>query len=271
MPRALNLISLLALITACPPGGGHHPQGFDRPSVHGLELKTGAQDCRECHGEDLTGDGDAVSCDSCHDVGWREDCTFCHGGDETLDGAPPAQLDPSQDPAFGSHTSHLDGGDHADIHCSSCHSEPSDVLTAGHVFDDTPGVAEVDFAGGLALGGSWDGATCTVYCHGNGQRDGEQLALGGTADCGDCHVVMASSHQRRAEMSGAHRKHLNEGVECWECHPTTAEGDEIQDAEHHVDGEVQIELQESGMTRQNGTCDGECHDENHHDRDWFHD
>ena len=33
-----------------------------------------------------------MSCDDCHDEGWRTDCVFCHGGVDDTTGAPPEDI-----------------------------------------------------------------------------------------------------------------------------------------------------------------------------------
>ncbi len=51
--------------------------------------------------------------------------------------------------------------------------KPVDVLSAGHIFDETPGAAEVDFSGGLSPAGthfSFGNNTCAGNCHGEGHR-----------------------------------------------------------------------------------------------------
>ena len=74
-----------------------HAEDFARPELHGPALMQGLLDCRFCHGEDLTGDAGALSCDTCHTPAdpqaWRSDCVFCHGGVENQTGAPPVNLD----------------------------------------------------------------------------------------------------------------------------------------------------------------------------------
>lgn len=66
--------------------------GESEERLHGMQLKGFVQTCTDCHGETLTGGGDAPSCDGCHDPDgdgvvdaddddedWRSHCSFCHG------------------------------------------------------------------------------------------------------------------------------------------------------------------------------------------------
>ena len=163
----------IALLLACNGGkdtaddtssstGQHHPDGYEAPEVHGLAAKLSEESCVECHAADLTGDGDAISCDSCHPAGWRTSCTFCHGGlNGDVDGLPPEDIDNETDEAlisFGAHPEHADPGGigHPAYSCDQCHVLPGGALAAGHAIDDTPGVAEVDLSGGLSWEGGYD-------------------------------------------------------------------------------------------------------------------
>lgn len=256
-----------------PPVERHHPDGFADPTVHGPELKLGRQDCRTCHGENLTG-GSGPSCDSCHSGGtaWRTQCTFCHGGTETETGAPPRDLDGELDPmriSFRAHTPHVSERNHAPFDCVQCHLKPSDVLSARHVFDDTPGQAEVDFSGGLSAGGVYNGSgSCSnLYCHGNGRTAGSYDHLFARPDCGTCHGSISNGG---SGLSDPHEDHLEEGVTCDQCHSATAtaRGTAILDPGRHVNGTIDVVLASGTLTRENGTCTGSCHGEEHGGRLW---
>lgn len=260
---------------------GYHPAGFGSGDVHGLEAKLQEQECTDCHGADLTGSGEALSCDSCHEDGWRTDCTFCHGGTDDTSGAPPRDIDGETDRALNSfpqHRVHLTNTEYkVGFACETCHSVPTDVLTPGHIFvsDDTPAVAELDFSGGLSTAGTWDGATCSnLYCHGNGQGNNGEVSISESIDdCTSCHPHRDSGRSGWATMTGAHLKHLEEGegFECGDCHKSVVDTWEpIRETSLHVDGAVSISLV-SGMTWNASakTCDGECHEETHSDRWWL--
>jgi predicted CxxxxCH...CXXCH cytochrome family protein len=253
-----------------------HPLGYAQHEQHSPDMELQRMDCRTCHGADLMG-GLGPSCDTCHSDGWRSDCLFCHGGDDNFTGAPPRDLGAlpmSGSQAFLGHTAHVSERISAAYDCLQCHSKPSDVLTVGHAFDDTPGRAEVSFVMGLSAAGDYDGAgTCTsVYCHGNGQAD-TGLAVDGTGpmDCDSCHAGMASSESAWGSMSGDHRKHLREGFDCGDCHlDVTSDGQSILDASLHVDRNVQLHFSDALLIYNSGTgrCSGTCHGETHNNHPW---
>lgn len=248
-------------------GTGYHPPGWEDPTVHGMAAKFQTEtDCRACHGTELEG-GTGPACESCHGPGWETNCTWCHGGVDDGSGAPPEGIDDSTGPqldTFVPHGPHLQS-DIAVLDCDTCHEVPTSALTPGHLFDDdTPGVAEVDF-GTPAIGGSWTGGTCTVYCHGTGRADGSLSHDDDPRDCGSCHAG-PDNRGRWDEMSGEHEKHLDEDIACVECHPGTVNGaDAIVDPTVHVDGSVQVD---PPVTWNGATCTGSCHGEFHNGRSW---
>ena len=257
----------------------YHPDGFDDPEVHGLEAKLQDQTCVTCHGEDLAGGSVGVSCDSCHEDGWRTNCTFCHGGTVDSTGAPPRDIDGTTDTdglTFWPHTTHVTDTDYKNaFDCTACHSKPEDVLSTGHLFlgDSTPAVAEVDFSGGLSSRGAYNGAgTCSnLYCHGDGQgHNGTASVDRDYSACSSCHPDRSSGEDDWKDMSGEHEEHIGEGLSCSNCHGATVSGwDTIIDPSNHVNGQPDIELP-SGMTWSSGdqTCTGTCHSEEHRSRDW---
>jgi len=277
--RTLTLLSALILATACNGGanadGRYHPRGFSDPSVHGAELRMGVQSCTACHGADLTGSGTStVSCDTCHADGWRSNCTYCHGGDETDLGAPPRGLDDTADPAtlaFKAHSAHGRGDKHMVFDCAECHVQPTDVLSEGHVFDDTPGKAEVDFGAGLSNVAAWDGngGCSNLYCHGNGRTDT------GTANASTANLACNSCHAGRSvgtawlQMSGKHAKHLWEGIGCEVCHADTVNAsDTLVDPARHVNGIADVRFNTNVITIDAGHCTGACHGEGHNNTRW---
>lgn len=254
-----------------PTATGVHPDGWEAPEEHGMAFKfQSTTDCRDCHGEQLEGDV-GPSCTSCHGEGWETTCTFCHGGVDDASGAPPEGIDDSTDRAdqvFIPHNEHLTAAGsvpHADIACTTCHDVPTSALQAGHILDDaTAGQAETAFSG-LATGATWDGAGCTVYCHGDGQTVGDIEHSDGPRDCRSCHPDQTNDAGWRG-MSGRHEDHLDEGFVCAECHGgVVSPGGAIVDASLHVDGQVSLALP---ITWNNGTCTGTCHGETHNGRTW---
>ncbi|MGB5314288.1 MAG: hypothetical protein WBN38_19610, partial [Polyangiales bacterium] len=226
-----------------------HPRGFEDPEVHGLYVSQGLLDCRTCHGNDLTGGGDVEpSCDTCHTPAdpqaWRTDCVFCHGGVESLSGAPPKNLDgtlTSEGSTFPSHDAHVSTGLTGTLDCAECHVNATDVLSQGHVFDDTAGIAEVELGGGRSPRGTYDpGSGCaSLYCHGNGQGDNGTIAMTSPAmTCESCHAGPGSSSTELAEMSGRHGFHVSIGAGCQDCHQsTTADGATIAMPSLHINGQ----------------------------------
>lgn len=255
--------------------GRYHPEGFAEAEVHGLAAKLQAEDCRDCHGADLAGAGLATSCDDCHPSGWRTDCVFCHGGDETELGAPPRDIDGSsvlEALSFRAHTAHVTDGIHAAFDCIQCHTKPTDVLSAGHVFDDTPAASEVGFSAGLSAQGMSAGGQCaSLYCHGNGNGTLGSIAHTDPAPtCGGCHAYVGSPTTAISAMSGEHRRHLAEGLACSECHQATvdAAGSIVQRL-LHVNGFAEVAIP-SGFQHDPAThtCSGTCHARIHLNEHW---
>lgn len=254
-------------------GGAYHPPGWEDAPDHGVTTNVSAgidpngSDCRDCHGADLTGGTVSVSCDSCHQAGWRDDCTYCHGGELDTTGAPPQDIDDNADPdtiSFPDHAAHVTGPRHPAYDCVQCHNKPTDALTTGHLFDDgSAGRAELDFSAGISSQGAPTGSnTCgNLWCHGDGAGHNGTVSIGdGPLDCTSCHSTGFG-------LNGEHGEHLGEGVDCAECHPDVSDSMAIIDDDHHVDGEVQVELP-SGITFDGNSCDGTCHNESHNNRSW---
>ena len=259
-----------------PSGSGrYHPVGWAMPALHGPALKGQTDNCRLCHGGDLGGGSVGVGCDSCHPAGWRTNCTFCHGGVDNDLGSPPRDLSGETDPtrlSFGAHTVHVTERTHPAFDCTQCHVKPSDVLSPGHVFDDTPGRAEVVFGGGLSAAGAYDGTTCSsLYCHGNGRgANGTYDKHGPTPTCGGCHPDQSSGSSAWATMSGRHARHLDQGIACYECHGAVVNqaADTILDPTLHVNGQPDLLFTTSSITYAGGGCSGICHGEGHEGERW---
>lgn len=255
--------------------GRYHPEGFAEAEVHGLAAKLQTEDCRDCHGADLTGSGMATTCDDCHPSGWRTDCVFCHGGDETELGAPPRDIDGSsvlEELSFRAHTAHVTDGIHAAFDCLQCHAKPTDVLSEGHLFDDTPAVSELDFSVGRSPEAMSAGGQCaSLYCHGNG--NGQLGAISHTdpaPDCGGCHAYAGSPATAIAAMSGEHPRHLGEGLACSECHHATVDASgSIVQLFLHVNGQAEVVVPQ-GFTYDSSTnaCTGSCHAKLHFNEHW---
>ncbi len=245
----------------------YHPVGYDAAAIHGLDLKIGVSDCRECHGARLDG-GSGPSCDQCHQPGWRTDCTYCHGGTDTDTGAPPRDLRgavAARALTFSAHTSHTTLGNHIGWDCNQCHTKPMDVLSVGHIFDATPGVSEVLFGGGLSRAGVYAGAgQCNnLYCHGNGRQNANYAVARGPTNCETCHPT--------AGLSPSHADHVDArpSIPCTTCHANTVDAlGEIVDPVLHVNGVTDVEVSDPTIVWANRTCTGTCHDELHEARRW---
>lgn len=253
--------------------GSYHPTGFAAPEVHGPEMELQRQDCRGCHGANLTGAGSAPSCDGCHTAGWRTNCIGCHGGGFDLTGAPPRDLGAlpgSLSASFVAHPKHVSEGVAQAFDCVQCHTKPTNVMSAGHAFDATHEAAEVTFAGGLSPMGTFNGVnTCSNnYCHGNGRVNGSYSDGGGPLSCAGCHPSTTSSPDLWQTMSGEHKKHLELGYGCNECHlSVTTNSLTIAATNLHVNGSKQVQLLVGTIAWAPATkrCTGPCHGENHND------
>lgn len=250
-------------------GGALHPAGYADPLLHGQDTKDQVSDCRDCHGATLDGDGAAPSCDQCHQPGWRSNCVYCHGGHDNATGAPPVDLIGATGTSVrsvGSHTAHVTGTDHPTYACDACHRTPTDVLSAAHVFDDSPQVAEVHF-GPLNPQGSYAAPGCTsLYCHGNGRAAGDTSNFAGNIDsCDACHRSGSSTSEEWREMSGKHRRHLEEGIACYRCHAEVLDSsDQVRTPDLHVNGGKDVQMAVGSYQVSDKSCYGlgtGCHDD----------
>jgi predicted CxxxxCH...CXXCH cytochrome family protein len=160
------------------------------------------------------------------------------------------------------HTDHLLENRTAVVECEDCHKVPEQAWAQGHLFDQTPGVAEVTF-GPNNPEGRYEGAglCSSLRCHGDGRTVGNVAFQEGRAfDCQSCHP--------RQRLSGEHGEHLGEGVDCEDCHGEVVLGrDEIKDFSLHIDDEIHLAFP-SGFTYQDDRCSGRCHGEGHNNERW---
>ena len=254
--------------------GSPHPTGWAVPAQHGLASKLQTQDCRTCHGQDLRGGTSSKSCDSCHQVGWRTNCTYCHGGTANQTGAPPRELNGQTDPtrsSFKGHTNHVIARPmHVAWDCNQCHVKPTDVLSANHLFDSTPGKSEVVLSGGRSSAGTYNNGTCSnTYCHGNGRTNGTVATSAAAMTCSSCHPGPGTTSAQAGAMSGQHRTHISQGIACYECHGSVVNAaGTIIDATKHVNGAKDTLFGTSNVTYSGGRCSGTCHGESHGNRGW---
>jgi predicted CxxxxCH...CXXCH cytochrome family protein len=242
-----------------------HPVGYQDPLVHGLEFKLNTQNCRECHGNDLTG-GSALSCDGCHPQEWKSNCTFCHGNAQSGLSAPPRDLRNQtldEQMTFIPHAQHISSSVHGNWDCNQCHKQPVDIFSDQHIFDDSPGKAEVSFALGLSTQGVYNGqgGCSNLYCHGNGNQNGAYQHDAVNPGCDGCHP--------RAQLGGEHQRHRNEGLPCSGCHQQTVnEQEQITNAQMHVNGQKEILFETNQLSQANGFCNGICHGKIHFFKTW---
>ncbi|MBX2859397.1 MAG: CxxxxCH/CxxCH domain-containing protein [Cellvibrionaceae bacterium] len=277
--------------TPAPPEVGKvHPAGFAVPNIHAEALAVGEsngarQDCRGCHGSDLTGNI-GPSCDSCHGLGgtegdaWRTDCTFCHGGGEDQSGAPPRYVvrgANSGEGIFPAHQAHLNSSMTSNMGCNQCHSVVIDVMTNNHVFDTTKGLADVDMANGLSPQAEFtpEVGCANSYCHGGGRDDRGTIGMLDTnLSCDSCHAAVFSGENTWAEMSGFHSRHLTSVVEemtCRDCHnAVTANNTAIANLDLHINGQRDIAFSQTQMSfdSDNINCSGACHGFPHANTPW---
>lgn len=251
----------------------HHPEGYAAPAVHGAAAVIQEEACVDCHGGDLTGDGAAVSCDNCHEEGWRTDCTRCHGGEDNQTGAPPAPV--FKNSSFETHSWHVEENSNPAYGCEQCHTTPADVLSAGHLFvgDSTPGAAEVDFSGGLSPEGTYlGGGSCTnLYCHGSGlENSGEVSDADGPLSCDTCHPFRDSGSAAWSTMSGDHTFHVAYNPNCGHCHNNVNDrNNAMPDPSLHVDGRIDRVSAHAMTIEEDNTCSGECHGAIHDKHQWY--
>ena len=205
----------------------------------------------------------------CHAQGWRTNCSYCHGGTDNNGGAPPADIDGATDSnlqTVGAHTEHVAGSTHLAYDCTACHRDVTTLLTPGHMFDNTPGISEVDLSLGLSPNGSYATPGCNnLYCHGNGQSNSSIADFTSIITaCDTCHPFMQSSENDWDTMSGRHTKHMKSNIDCYECHGTVLDSNnQVQNADLHVNGTIENDYPTSDVVYQNGRCDGSCHGDTH--------
>jgi predicted CxxxxCH...CXXCH cytochrome family protein len=203
---------------------------------------------------------------------------FCHGGVENQSGAPPKNLDGSLTSAEGvflPHHVHVSTTLTERLDCVECHVKASDVLSVGHVFDDTPGVAEVDLGAGRSPQGVYDSSSgcASLYCHGDGQGDNGSLAVAAAPmNCASCHADSSSPSVDLGQMTGLHGFHVSIGAGCQDCHQsTTDDGLTISTPSLHINGQRDFQFSAPGFSYDQSaqSCTGTCHGYPHAARPWL--
>ncbi len=235
----------------------YHPADYASPTVHGPDTYRSRPDCRPCHGAALEGTASVVGCDACHPAGWRTDCVFCHGGALEPSGAPPLDLlggTATTSLGVGAHTEHVSRTTHAAFACTECHAPVVDVTTPEHLFDATPGRAEVVFVNGRSPAGQYaEGACSAVYCHGTGLTAGSVASFvpASPLDCQSCHPT--------GTQSAGHGRHA--AYPCSTCHlDVVADDQTVLAPDLHVDGVVEVRMSTGTYLADTRTCAGSaCH------------
>jgi predicted CxxxxCH...CXXCH cytochrome family protein len=162
-------------------------------------------------------------------------CNACHGN--AANAAPPVDTQGRSDTSLasvGAHQAHLQGSPiAAALPCTSCHTLPDPQ----HPFDHIDGVVELVWSDLARTGGAtptYDGATCSNYCHGQTLTGGSNptprwtVVDGSQAACGTCHGTPPS-------LPGHPQSN-----KCSVCHPTVDASGAIVQPDKHVDGKVDL-------------------------------
>lgn len=166
-------------------------------------------------------------------------CNLCHGSVDNP--APPTDVAGRSSTALrtvGAHQTHLklSAGWHRDVQCEDCHVVPTDIAAPTHI-DGPP--AELTFspvANAGAVNSSFDGTTCSTWCHGAAFASRALPApVWTTVDnsqvfCGACHGVPPPAPHPAATLA-----------QCGTCHPNSA-GLTFSDPQRHIDGKVDLNL-----------------------------
>jgi predicted CxxxxCH...CXXCH cytochrome family protein len=221
----LLTISVALLLGACsddsssaPEPGEVHPQGWIVD--HADKARDDVEGCKTCHGLDLSGSGEAVSCFSCHTAGSPlvlTNCASCHGT------PPNGTARPNRDEAHTPHKALPDFPGQDD--CSACHqgagagterhfdsTEPADVIVRSD-YNAKTGAASYDV----------EAMSCSgVSCHGGQQTPSWfEGALDVREDCRSCHELGTAplTPQLNSYYSGQHAFHAGTlGLGCTICH-----------------------------------------------------
>jgi predicted CxxxxCH...CXXCH cytochrome family protein len=215
--------------------------------------------CQSCHGNPPPAPHPPnANCQDCHDDmssptmfsdplrhidgnvdgGSTAACNSCHGG---TNNAPPQDTTGASGTTargVGAHQAHVAGDTswHKATTCAQCHTVPATVDAAGH--RDTALPAELMFTG-LAAGSTWNGSTCTSYCHGSTLGAGgattapQWTKVDGTqSQCSSCHGNPPPSHAGYASPT-----------QCSNCHADGGTGGTFTNAAQHIDGTLQVNAQ----------------------------
>lgn len=161
----------------------------------------------------------------------------CHGSETT--NAPPVGIGgvtETTDVGVGAHRVHVQAAPdwHRRVECADCHVVPMRDDDPGHIDGDNK--AELTFSMIAGTGSTWNGTTCTAYCHGRSEWGGTHTTptwtqVDGTqATCGSCHgAPPPPPHPAVADNN------------CAACHPTMEENSlTFRDPASHINGKVDL-------------------------------
>ena len=212
-------------------------------------------DCGQCHADVMPGAPTQFVDVTKHidgnlDVTTNQACNACHGSHS---GTPASNSDPINAPPFdstgtgssttlrgvGAHQAHLAVGStwHADVTCGECHTVPATVSSVGHM--DHPLPATMVFSG-LASGTTWNGSSCSSYCHGTTLSGGGggtatnpvwTTVDGSQAQCTSCHGNPPPAPHPQGSVS-----------DCGSCHPDVKAGSPttFTTPAMHINGTVDV-------------------------------
>lgn len=179
-------------------------------------------------------------------VGTAGECIACHNGV----GATFNNL------STGSHFRHVskDSSTGKVITCNVCHSATvSSNTVISNYANHVNGTRNLSFSG-VAAGTTFNGTTCTTYCHTNG-KGGPAVVTPNWTDrnsgkCGTCHLTaldtgsgILSSNAHFTHISSSYGPKRNTNDLCYACHVFTGEL-----SNSHVDGAISKNGNGSGTT-----------------------
>ncbi|MBK7539453.1 MAG: CxxxxCH/CxxCH domain-containing protein [Myxococcales bacterium] len=168
-------------------------------------------------------------------------CTSCHGS--ATSSAPPKDL--SGDTAataagVGAHQAHLTTSAwRRTIACTSCHTVPLTADAPGHIDGDNMAELKFDTLNSVATYNRQASTCGNMYCHGNGRVSTSSASwiTPGKLACTSCHTMDGTG------MSGDHRRHLRENIQCSGCHADVINaGRTIINAALHVNGLHEVKM-----------------------------
>lgn len=195
--------------------------------------------CGSCHNNMQAGSPTTFTdplrhVDGTVDVDQNQACNSCHGG---TNDAPPQDTNgntTTNNRGVGAHQAHVAPGGaqwHKATTCAQCHKVPTAVSSSGHI--DTALPAELTFTG-IAQGSTWNGASCSSYCHGS------TLAAGGTATTPQWTTVDGTQSQCTSCHGQPPPSPHPQDANCQSCHDTAGPGQTIAIPAQHIDGILQV-------------------------------